>query len=364
MGPAQRGKMGQAAARCGANGATLMLQRIIRGLRGPFYVGKRPEGSFSGDEQPDWLQANPARIQKALAWTRALPDGGWYVLAARRKVGLRPQRLEIDGRFVVAWRDETGFHAAPEACPHMGASLHGARVSKDALICPWHGLALASCGHGAWKHFPLYDDGVLLWIRMGKGSDAPFGVSRPERYISAVIELDAQCEAQDVIANRLDPWHGAHFHPYSFAKLNVLSVGESRLTLRVSYRIAGPWLIEVDASFHSPNPRAIVMTIIGGEGRGSLVETHVRPLGQGRTKIIEATIATSDRPGFRHALRLARWIVPYIERSAKRLWVDDLDYAQRLYALRSRPADAPGARMKAVPAHSLGQAEAPRLGLE
>ncbi|WP_435844405.1 DUF5914 domain-containing protein, partial [Streptomyces griseus] len=30
-----------------------------------------------------------------------------------------------------------------------------------------------------------------------------------------------RCEPQDVVANRLDPWHGAWFHPYSFVDLTA-----------------------------------------------------------------------------------------------------------------------------------------------
>ena len=30
------------------------------------------------------------------------------------------------------------------------------------------------------------------------------------------------CEPEDIVANRLDPWHGVHFHPHSFVKLEML----------------------------------------------------------------------------------------------------------------------------------------------
>jgi len=37
-----------------------------------------------------------------------------------------------------------------------------------------------------------------------------------------------RCEPDDVLANCLDPWHGAWFHPYSFANLRVTSVPDER----------------------------------------------------------------------------------------------------------------------------------------
>ena len=79
------------------------------------------------------------------------------------------------------------------------------------------------------------------------------------------------------------------------------------------------------------------MTIVEGEGKGSVVETHATPVEPGRTVVVEATLATSDRKGFRHARKLASFIRPFIERSARRLWVDDAAYAERCYLLRNSP---------------------------
>ena len=77
------------------------------------------------------------------------------------------------------------------------------------------------------------------------------------------------------------------------------------------------------------------MTIVDGEGTGSVVETHATPIAAGRTAVIEATLATSERPGFGHALKLARWLRPAINARAARLWVEDIAYAERRYQLRA-----------------------------
>ena len=66
----------------------------------------------------------------------------------------------------------------------------------------------------------------------------------------------------------------------------------------------------------------------------SVVETHASPIEPGRTAIIEATLATSDRNGFQKAMFMQPLIRFFIERSAKRLWVDDIAYAERLFTLR------------------------------
>jgi hypothetical protein len=312
--------------------------------RWKFRPARGPVGSF----ERDWQLAKPPAIARALARAAARPSGGWYVLDASRRITDRPRAFVVEGRELVAWRADDRLLVAPNACPHMGAALSEGKVCRGHLVCPWHGLRLGADGHGGWQPLPAFDDGVLGWVRLGPESDAlaaPVLPPRPRHFLDGVVRIEARCDPPDVIANRLDPWHGAHFHPYSFAALEVIDQTEEVLTVRVEKRILGPIRVEVDATFHSPEPRTIVMTIIAGEGAGSVVETHATPMTPGRAAIVEATLATSDRPGFRHLLRLAGFIRPFIERSARRLWVDDAAYAERLYHLRTMgtaPATRPG----------------------
>ncbi|MEE4270358.1 MAG: DUF5914 domain-containing protein [Thermoanaerobaculales bacterium] len=287
---------------------------------------------------PDWQQARPRAIARALQRAMARPHGNWYVVGESRLLGETPRRLRIAGEDLVAWRVDGELIIAPDACPHMGASLADSRVSEGRLVCPWHGLALGTDGFGRWQALSVHDDGVLTWVRIGpEDPETPLPViaPRPTTCLEGVVQLEARCDPEDIIANRLDPWHGVHFHPYAFATLTVLALDDDVLTVRVAKRLVGRIVAETDATFHSPEPRSIVMTIIEGEGKGSVVETHATPIEPGRSMVVEATLATSDRPGFRHALRLQRFIRPFIERSARRLWVDDAAYAERLYELRN-----------------------------
>jgi isorenieratene synthase len=287
---------------------------------------------------PDWQQARPASIARALKRALELPHGNWYVVDSSRRLGEKPQRFRIAGEDLVAWRVDGETVIAPDACPHMGASLADARVEEGKLVCPWHGLALGREGHGGWKRYAVHDDGVLTWVRLGDelpGIPQPVLAPRPESYLDGVVRIEARCDPEDIIANRLDPWHGVHFHPYAFATLTVLEDARDVLKVRVAKRLIGRLCSETDATFHCPEPRTIVMTIVEGEGRGSVVETHATPVEPGRTVVIEATLATSDRKGFRHARKLAALIRPFIERSARRLWVDDAAYAERRFLLRN-----------------------------
>ena len=209
------------------------------------------------------------------------------------------------------------------------------------MVCPWHGLALGDRPHGRWRPLTAHDDGVLAWVRLDepgqRPTPAPILPERPAAPLAAVARLEARCAPSDVIQNRLDPWHGAHFHPHTFSQLRVIDRGEDEITVRVSYRLLGPLAIEVDARFHCPDPRTIVMTIVRGEGVGSVVETHATPIDAERTAIIEATLATSERPVFEALRRFAAPAMrPLMERIARRLWVEDAAYAERLKTLRER----------------------------
>lgn len=324
-----------------------MLKLRDLGLRredGLTLFGAELAAQPSADDRPDWQQAAPRWIRNALAIAQERPTGGWYAIDDCSVFGRSPKEVWIAGKPYIAWRDDGGLHVAPEACPHMGASLAGARVCEGRVVCPWHGLELGPGGHGGWKPLRTLDDGALLWVQL-PGADAsesgPRLPVRPEHALSAVVRVEAKCAPRDVVQNRLDPWHGAHYHPHSFGRLRVIEQREEEITVRVAYRVMGSLAVEVDARFHCPDARTIVMTIVGGEGRGSVVETHATPTKAGHTAVVELTMATSERPGFAVVRGLAPILRPAMKWAARRLWVEDAEYAERLYALRRRPsADA------------------------
>jgi isorenieratene synthase len=316
-------------------------------------------GAAALEPRPDWEQADPRWIRRALARSQALPGGGWYVLDATRSFGARPRRMQVEGRQLVVWRAGSQLMAASDACPHMGASLSEGRVCDGKLVCPWHGLGFGpEPGAGAepkLQRYRTFDDGHLLWLQLTAAtgtreppSAEPYLPARPSPGLDAVIRVEAQCEARDVIANRLDPWHGVHYHPHSFGSLQVVAQDDASITVRVAYRVAGPFAVEVDARFSCPDPRTIVMTIVGGEGLGSVVETHATPRGPGRTAIVELTLASSERAGFQRLAPAHRLLRPVLQWAARRLWVEDARYAERLYALRQLAIATPRTRSALV----------------
>ena len=297
------------------------------------------------DERPDWQQSNAAWIDGALRASQKRPCGGWYVLDASRTIGDRPRRFEVGGRALVAFRDADRLIVAPDACPHLGASLSEGHVDHGCVVCPWHGLRLGEDGFSGWRPLPTHDDGVLLWVQLPgePRTDAPKLPVRPLGAVDTVLRVVADCEPRDVIANRLDPWHGTHYHPYAFRRLRVIDQRNDEVTVRVAYRVVGPVAVEVDARFACPDARTIAMTIVRGEGEGSVVETHVTPVGRGRTAIVEAVLARSDRRGFSVARAFAPLLRPLVRAASRRLWNDDRAYAERRYALRLQ--DGPSANV-------------------
>lgn len=330
-------------------------------------------------QSPTVGQASPQLIEAALARSQARPSGNWYVIAAGADVGAKPVGATVAGAELVCWRGADGeVHAGPASCPHLGADLCTGTVDRGQLVCPWHGLRLTGRSRPDWPSVPTFDDGVLVWARLDRiggeaPTEAPIVPVRPEApTIAAVTTLHGACEAVDIIANRMDPWHGGWFHPYSFTKLDVLSApGEDgdipeeldRFLVAVTFRI-GRLGVPVIAEFTSPEPRTLVMRIVDGEGTGSVVETHATPQGydrdgRPRATVTEAVVAHSDRPGFARAMRVAPMITPFMRHAANRLWRDDLVYAERLQTVREQKASGAADLLRPLPEPTRGDRQPP-----
>ncbi len=323
-----------------------------------------------GKADADWQKISSAKVDALLRRASALDDDGFYPVLPSAEVKPGAVRAAtIDGIHYVLWRQLSApwkLLAGPAACPHMGADLSdGGWVDGEGrLRCPWHGLALTEGTHPTWTPLPTFDDGTLLWLQprprpsgpqlvtigretpgsSERSDNAPSNTTayvpkvlsyRPSPHVASVVYRDAHCDPEDIIANRLDPWHGAHFHPHTFTDLEVVSEKAGVLTVKVAFRLLPGVKVPVVAQFFCCGPRTILMRIVSGEGQGSLVETHAVPLGPGRTRVIEATFATSDRPGF-HCLRpwMQHALAPLFTKRAERLWQEDCAYAERRYVLR------------------------------
>jgi Domain of unknown function (DUF5914)/Rieske [2Fe-2S] domain len=298
-----------------------------------------------------WRDARPARIRRSFVDAQQRDPGGWHVVGASSALGrTRSLTRTVDDREIVLWRGEDGsLLAGPGACPHLGALLEDCEVMHGQVYCRWHGLALGPGVRRDWLTFPAHDDGVLLWVRVPTEGETPasaptLAVRPPEaQSFATVVSVRGVCEPADVIANRLDPWHGTWYHPYAFSHLTVDDAASTDdcLVVDVAFRVSRTWGVPVRAEFTCPDARTIIMTIVDGEGAGSVVETHATLTGHDRsgrpcTVMTEATIAHSDRKGFAVARAAARLLRPAVASTARQLWVDDMAYAERRWLLRVR----------------------------
>ena len=232
-------------------------------------------------------RADPGRAQPG-----AGAAVGGLVRDGREPGGAAGAGVRAHGRGpeLVAWRTAEGALAVgPGACPHLGAALCDAPVHED-LVCRWHGMALgarrtAGLAHAARVRRRRAGLGAPRRPRRGPRHRRAGARPAPAASLDAVATVIGHCEPQDVMANRLDPWHGAWLHPYSFTALKVLSAppvdcptAEDRFLVEVTFTLGKRFGVPVHAAFSCPDPRTVTMEIVDGEGTGSVVETHATPL--------------------------------------------------------------------------------------
>ena len=170
---------------------------------------------------PTYREADPGVIRAAVARAQCRPSGNWFAFAASSQIATKAWGITVGEVEIVAWRGVDGaLRVAPRACPHLGADLATAVVGCGTLVYPWHGLRLSDQSRGAWQpaHGPRRRCPRRRPQRGAhRRSDHPGPPPSPR--LAALARLEGVCEPCDVVANRLDPWHGAWFHPYSFTRV-------------------------------------------------------------------------------------------------------------------------------------------------
>ena len=181
-------------------------------------------------QRPTVRDAQPGIIDAALNRSRPVASGNWFAFAASDHIRAdRPFGTSVGGTEIVTWRD-SGHRVAcrPGVRPHLGADLSTGTVDCGTLMS----VARIAVGGrlGIRVDTPARSrrrcTGVGAAGHRGRRSTAGFsGCSGPahRQRLHAVTRPVGVCEPDDIIANRLDPWHGAGFHPYSFMHLDVLA---------------------------------------------------------------------------------------------------------------------------------------------
>ncbi len=161
----------------------------------------------------------------------------WWIPAAissTLEADGKPLRVRLFGENYVAFRataGKVGFF--DEACPHRGASMALARNEDNALRCIYHGWKFSVegitvavptqpqneaeyCKHVPLKHYPVREEGGIVWVWLGAGSEPPkfqdFAfVGLPEGHVE-VFRQKVACNWLQGVETTMDSAHLGVLH--------------------------------------------------------------------------------------------------------------------------------------------------------
>jgi phenylpropionate dioxygenase-like ring-hydroxylating dioxygenase large terminal subunit len=159
----------------------------------------------------------------------------WHPVAAVDDITDQPQRLELLGRGLVAFRDEQGVAVLNDVCIHRGAALSKGWIENGRLTCPFHGWQYDRAG--ACQRIPALPQGAaipraarvrafqvaerygLVWVALEEPiapiPSYPDGAdTNPEFQRFDVGELVWQTSAGRAVENSMDISHFPYVHPY------------------------------------------------------------------------------------------------------------------------------------------------------
>ncbi|HZU65178.1 MAG TPA: aromatic ring-hydroxylating dioxygenase subunit alpha [Novosphingobium sp.] len=194
------------------------------------------------------------------------PVNAWYVAARAEELGDAPLGRQICGERMVFFRGIDGTVAALEDfCPHRGAPLSLGFVREGALVCGYHGLALACSGKVAGmpgqklagfppvRRFAVEERHGFLWVWPGAAEAADPAL------IPALVWADSPqwaygggyyhiaCDYRLMIDNLMDLTHETYVHASSIgqkeideAPVKTRREGEEILTSRFMEGVIAP----------------------------------------------------------------------------------------------------------------------------
>ena len=184
----------------------------------------------------------------------------WWIPATRSDnlaADGKPERVRLFGEDFVAFRatdGRVGFF--DEACPHRRASLALARNEGNGLRCIYHGWKFGVegvtleaptqpkheaefCKHVPLRHYPVREEGGLVWVWLGEGEappkfpDLPF-VGLPTGHC-VVHRQRVECNWLQAIETNLDSAHVGMLHQ---SWLKDQEIGATVVDQAPSYHVA------------------------------------------------------------------------------------------------------------------------------
>lgn len=210
----------------------------------------------------DDVERNPQHQKRAkeLRDRRGYLKNVWYAAAISEKVGKKPVEVELCGKQMVLWREETTgrVRCIDNACPHRGAPLSGGwiaeREGRSCVVCPYHGWALdgegtlhdvpAASNKGEWPKRPLLDaypveeKGGFVWLFYGS-TKLPADARPPIPYTPELDdpswkpvyeEMEFDCNHFGVFENAIDMAHIHYLHSDSFGNQDAPEIRDMEAT--------------------------------------------------------------------------------------------------------------------------------------
>lgn len=215
---------------------------------------------------------------------------GWYLVGSCRKLKAgHVSEIDIGSRRLVLYRDLDGHaHVVNNRCPHLGSDLALAHVTRDGLLCDFHGwcwgadgACVAAPGNPGLpgrrlRHYATIERWGFIWAWLGPlggpGGQPAFDLPDTPSHLPAQIVLAPQrvsAHPDIIFSNGFDLAHFGPSHGID-ATTASLEVGPwmidhriiGRLSNRASLRCLGLGQRTLDVSF--------------AQHGGGIVHVHVR----------------------------------------------------------------------------------------
>ncbi len=201
---------------------------------------------------------------------------GWYaILSSNELIASRPLAVERFGISLVAWRDSSGSVVLmSDLCPHRSVKLSLGTVSKDCIVCPFHGFEFDQTGacqlipetkkSAVNLKVPTYsvaEKHGFIWMCLGADSpvDAIPWFSEIERENLAHSEFTATwpIHVTRCVENQLDYAHLPYLHKTTIGKnfdvtlKRQFELTEQRIKLSFDgegsfeFKFPNIWLLEI-----------------------------------------------------------------------------------------------------------------------
>jgi nitrite reductase/ring-hydroxylating ferredoxin subunit len=270
--------------------------------------------------------------------------GQWYVVAF--STALAPGQTlvkTIADQEIVLWRaphDQGRVQAASAVCPHWGGPLGGGSVDDHGtLTCPWHGWQFRNgyCLERPRLKLPRYlahDDGILLWVRLPWDLDdvtTPPLQARPADSLAFWFDIAIESDVYHVQENYLDFLHPAEYHDTVFNHCVYLGKDDEVNLVELGYKLPFGKTLLTQTRVWAPTAYQVRNEVYAGLGVGTVIESHITPIHAGQSIIHEIYhVPRTITP--KRGWSLMRWLM---QRSAKRIRVEDAVFSARRYRLRS-----------------------------